>query len=453
MGESDRPNILSLLREFSNRKASDERDKIYALLSLCDYNTAIWPEYSGEVREAYTLATIDIILHTRSLSVLAGDLGRKERQDLPSWVPDWSATFNEHDRMRARLLNYYNACGDARCSIKDSDRIERHIESEMTSLAMNLERVRDPTSLMPLYFSSALEWYKSTHPQFESVCDRLIKCCHPDGKRDTETLIDHGTMEYAPFNWEGCLKVGGKFLGKVQFTGQPLYSSSDMTMFLDAIRTWYGFIEFPRRMGQRRTNFIETILSGVMKTPTGFKRLDGGDERTINYWYQQRIEKDAPDWPLQEPAPPASEVLDALTEVMGLAVTNRALFVTDDGKMGLGPASIAKGDKIYILPGGRLPFVLRNVEPPGNLDDRLYFARSKAYTVVGDCFFHGAMDGALGFSQQGSLPMDVLENVIGEEEMSLLLLSGVSYFITMGSSKEELKQACKDLGGSYVYLV
>jgi hypothetical protein len=274
MGESDRPNILSLLREFSNRKASDERDKIYALLSLCDYNTAIWPEYSGEVREGYTLATIDIILHTRSLSVLAGDLGRKERQDLPSWVPDWSATFNEHDRMRARLLNYYNACGDARCSIKDSDRIERHIESEMTSLAMNLERVRDPTSLMPLYFSSALEWYKSTHPQFESVCDRLIKCCHPDGKRDTETLIDHGTMEYAPFNWEGCLKVGGKFLGKVQFTGQPLYSSSDMTMFLDAIRTWYGFIEFPRRMGQRRTNFIETIMSGVMKTPTGFKRLE-----------------------------------------------------------------------------------------------------------------------------------------------------------------------------------
>jgi hypothetical protein len=138
---------------------------------------------------------------------------------------------------------------------------------------------------------------------------------------------------------------------------------------------------------------------------------------------------------------------------MGLAVTNRALFVTDDGKMGLGPASIAKGDKIYILPGGRLPFVLRNVEPPENLDDRLYFARSKAYTVVGDCFFHGAMDCALGFSQQGSLPMDVLENVIGEEEMSLLLLSGVSYFITMGSSKEELKQACKDLGGSYVYLV
>ncbi|EEU34991.1 uncharacterized protein NECHADRAFT_67889, partial [Fusarium vanettenii 77-13-4] len=109
-GESDRPNILSLLRDFSNRKASDERDKVYALLGLCDQHTGIRPDYLSEVRETYMLATIDIILHSHSLSVLTGDLGRKERRDLPSWVPDWSATFDEHDRKRVRLFNHYKAC-------------------------------------------------------------------------------------------------------------------------------------------------------------------------------------------------------------------------------------------------------------------------------------------------------------------------------------------------------
>ncbi|KAM0421173.1 hypothetical protein ACHAPT_011065 [Fusarium lateritium] len=91
--EGKKPNILSLLREFSNRKASDERDKVYGLLGLCNRNTRIWPDYSLEVREAYKMATIDIILCNGSLSVLTGDLGRKERQDLPSWVPDWSVTY------------------------------------------------------------------------------------------------------------------------------------------------------------------------------------------------------------------------------------------------------------------------------------------------------------------------------------------------------------------------
>ncbi|RSL41564.1 hypothetical protein CEP54_015780 [Fusarium duplospermum] len=411
-GENDRPNILSLLREFSNRKASDERDKIYALLSLCDYKTGIWPDYSLEVRETYKMATLDIIQHARSLSVLTGDLGRKERQDLPSWVPDWSATFNEHDRRRARLFNYYNACGDANCSIKDSDKIDWHVQSEMELLAMNLERENDPMSLMPAYLSGALQQYKSTHPQFESVCDRLIKCCHPAGKRSFTTLVDRGIMEYEPEKWEGCLKVSGMFLERVEITGRPIFSSSDTPVALQTIENWRGAtMKLPPGVtSPRKTDFIETILSGVMKTPTGFKKLDRDDEWTINYWYQRRIELQHASWPHQESDPPTSEALDSLTEGLGLAVANRALFVTKSGKMGLGPTSIAHGDDIYILPGGRLPFVLRN------LNYRPGFALGTAFNVVGDCFLHGAMDGTRGFPQQGSLPKDVLDNAIAAME-------------------------------------
>ncbi|KAI8722882.1 HET domain-containing protein [Fusarium sp. LHS14.1] len=171
-GENDRPNILSLLRDFSNRKASDERDKVYALLGLCDQHTGIRPDYSSEVRETYMLATIDIILHSQSLSVLTGDLGRKERRDLPSWVPDWSATFDEHDRKRVRLFNHYNACGNVKGNILKDDTIGRHIEVEMANLAMNLERSRDTASLPPRSLSTILKWYKSAHPKAEMDCDR-----------------------------------------------------------------------------------------------------------------------------------------------------------------------------------------------------------------------------------------------------------------------------------------
>lgn len=98
---------------------------------------------------------------------------------------------------------------------------------------------------------------------------------------------------------------------------------------------------------------------------------------------------------------------------MGLAVANRALFVTDEGGISLGLTSIAKGDEIHVLPGGRLPFVLRNVKPPENLDTRLRHAESRTFTVVGDCFLQGSMDSTRGFTQQGSLPKEVLRGAIG----------------------------------------
>jgi hypothetical protein len=414
-GENDKPSILSLLREFSNRKASDERDKVYALLGLCDQNTGIRPDYLSEVRETYMLATIDIILHSQSLSVLTGDLGRKERRDLPSWVPDWSATFDEHDRKRVRLFNHYNACGDVRGTILEDDRIEGHIVGEMASLAMNLELEPVPTSLPPLLLSVILTWYKFTNPKAESDCDRVIKCCHSDGQRDIKTLIDYSIIEFEPRRWEGCLKVSGHCIGTVEKTMPPLYSSSDMNAVSDAIASWYNRAEFSQPLAFRRNDFVSTILSDVKKTTTGFERLGPDDERVISHWYRCKIEREDPDWADPVATPPSPETLDAFTEVMRLSVTNRTFFITRDGNMGLGPASIANGDEIHILPGGKLPFVLRRVKPPANLNPWPHISKPTTFNLVGDCFLHGAMDNQLRLLQPGALPAKLLR-----QAMSLL---------------------------------
>ncbi|KAF8866325.1 HET-domain-containing protein, partial [Acephala macrosclerotiorum] len=101
--------LLPLLRRFSGRKASDDRDKVYALLSLARDKTSIVPNYSLNVSTVFQATVLDIIQGTKSLAVLAGDLGRKDRQDLPSWVPDWSASYDDLDRRRADNMEHYNA--------------------------------------------------------------------------------------------------------------------------------------------------------------------------------------------------------------------------------------------------------------------------------------------------------------------------------------------------------
>jgi Heterokaryon incompatibility protein (HET) len=96
------PPLLSLLRRFRSRAASDPRDKVYALLAISSegrlsidgtLQPAIQPDYSLEASEVFVETTTTLIRETGSLSVIAGDVGilRKYRAQLPTWVPDWSA--------------------------------------------------------------------------------------------------------------------------------------------------------------------------------------------------------------------------------------------------------------------------------------------------------------------------------------------------------------------------
>ena len=98
--------LLSLLRRFRNRKATDPRDKVYALLSLCP-NTSVLPDYAASEREVYTRAALESIYATQSLSVLHVDISRKYRHDLPSWVPDWEAQGDFSDGNRLKTLKLY----------------------------------------------------------------------------------------------------------------------------------------------------------------------------------------------------------------------------------------------------------------------------------------------------------------------------------------------------------
>ncbi|KAL5372637.1 hypothetical protein DPSP01_013345 [Paraphaeosphaeria sporulosa] len=79
--------LLRFLERFRNRKASDPRDKVYALLSLAKTiggGPHIVPDYTLSDREVYAQATFAIMRESKSLAVLSTDTGRKFRQDLLS---------------------------------------------------------------------------------------------------------------------------------------------------------------------------------------------------------------------------------------------------------------------------------------------------------------------------------------------------------------------------------
>lgn len=103
-------NLSRLLQQFSDRQASDDRDKVFGLLSLANQGCSIQPNYELNVQQTYINTLLDITNSDASLVCWAGDQKRKNRLGLPSWIPDWSNGLDVADkrRMAPAYVDKYN---------------------------------------------------------------------------------------------------------------------------------------------------------------------------------------------------------------------------------------------------------------------------------------------------------------------------------------------------------
>lgn len=72
--------------------------------------------------------------------------------------------------------------------------------------------------------------------------------------------------------------------------------------------------------------------------------------------------------------------LKPTSEPSGKASTGRSLFLTNTGRIGLGPEQVQEGDDLFVLVSGRVPYLLRGVQ-------------GETHTLVGECCVEGMMKG------------------------------------------------------------
>ncbi|MCJ1243107.1 hypothetical protein MMC30_000304 [Trapelia coarctata] len=115
--------LLRLLLVERSQLATDDRDKVFALLGLAtdvgkkDHGGEgarihIAPDYRGDVKQVYTDLGRAIITGSESLSILtaAGLLSHPGVPHLPSWVPDWSRRESAKPLMTRQGESNYRAC-------------------------------------------------------------------------------------------------------------------------------------------------------------------------------------------------------------------------------------------------------------------------------------------------------------------------------------------------------
>ncbi|KAF2135425.1 uncharacterized protein K452DRAFT_260697 [Aplosporella prunicola CBS 121167] len=83
--------------------------------------------------------------------------------------------------------------------------------------------------------------------------------------------------------------------------------------------------------------------------------------------------------------------MNAISLTIYYTARGRRMFTTRQGNLGMAPLDAASGDEIHILLGSKWPFLLRPHPIPVFSEE--HGANLPTYTVIGECYLHGIMDG------------------------------------------------------------
>lgn len=312
--------LLSLLRYFGHRKASDNRDRVYALLGLCNDSVGIQPDYWLDETEVYTAAVLAIIKNTRSLSIMFGDHSRKSSQHLPSWVPDWGTITDESDRQRAKIFNLYDASGGI-IPIMDSPKFSKFLRYFKDKDDPKHYRLKEDALFLRGAFKMSFG-----EPEIQSICASLVKYCNGQSREDLprySLIRNSGRSLIAK-----CIKIG-----TVTGVAEPLYTCSDMKSAAKVIHGWSQAQK--GNWGLYTTNyvngdFLSTIMSGVKTAPDGsLERLIPSDMPALEAWYRENIEQRSLGEDQQELVESLDAKRDIFTEALRLSATKRTMFFID----------------------------------------------------------------------------------------------------------------------------
>ncbi|KAM5357470.1 hypothetical protein ACJZ2D_016236 [Fusarium nematophilum] len=374
--------LLPLLRKFRARNATDQRDKVFALLGLVRHwlrGPRVVPDYLLEAREVFWDTTTTLIQANGSLSILAGTLQQNSMQwDLnPSWVADWGSPPELHENVRVGNLPLYDAARGL------SGTVRVHRPSVLETTGCQIDEIVFVGQELPLGTEGQSSRLRLVVSEWEKALDRL----------GTTDYVGGGTVADAFWrllcgDTEYCKDVGGEFKEeKIEFrrAGTSTFSTYEQWRWVD-------------HSANRRTSII------------------GG------YWKEAGHEEGAKD-------------KNAFHHAVECASGFRRIFITCKGYIGTGPGHIRVGDGVFILYGSRVPFVLRPAPraatcamvvvnelfgpeedkkafidltkgksdrpEPKKLSTTCNVIHEGVYHVVGDAYVHGMMDGEAMKGKQG----------------------------------------------------
>ncbi|USP77358.1 hypothetical protein yc1106_04632 [Curvularia clavata] len=433
--QSTHLSLLDLLSQFRDRRASDPRDKVYALLSMARLLPGLdllAPDYSLSEAEVFRIATLVSIYSTKSLSVFSTELGRKFRSDLASWVPDWGAPGGHLYRSRANMIKHYKA------SMEEATPASI-VPIEGAKLRLRATRITTVERVGEIMWGEDPSYSRKTLNQWFYLW--LEQLCVPEDERPSKTGENRKPSQriYMYEFWKAmCADVIQEHITtgstrKVQpddmsaFETWAKYSSlspfstrenrelasnwsSKAELWSLFLSTWPTEIndEEPNAPNEYIPSHLEDLdaaynaIHDLMQFPEpDILEFRSGDRKSSFDWrtlyltvYQALRDHYGADTCLYSDREKSQ--IPSIERSISIATLSRRL-IYGSLAIGLGPADMAVGDEICLLPGGKTPFILR----PRGFTTRLQKGEEGMYEtvdryryeIIGDCYVDGWMDG------------------------------------------------------------
>ncbi|GJC79636.1 hypothetical protein ColLi_02474 [Colletotrichum liriopes] len=341
-------------------------DHIYGALGLIhrvlgpNYELGMVPNYNVPVERVYTQVATWLLPHLPNLDILGlAGIAEGRRENLPSWVPDFSfhgpVHYTSLQRLRqlAKGSRIFYAFDASRTGLRSS----RHKaqSKEFTTLTLEgvlIDKVREVRSLE-----------QSSHNIITKVT-WLLNFCDQQGS--------YG------------------------LTGESFANVAVATLTAD-LKPMYGYRNDPKQWVERCIAY--NITMSHADEP---RDLDSLDWLRVRSTHPKSAANSEPFVTLDE-ALEVSAKEDFLSQLMEDPISKFVQFVTPgrqvletkEGYLGLGPAAAMTGDEIWLIKGSRMPLLLRNTQamtgPTGNAAK----LKGQTYVLVGETYLHGVMYGEM----------------------------------------------------------
>jgi hypothetical protein len=359
------PNFQDILMEMIGYDATNERDRVYALLGLsCDQeDIELRPDYNLPVREVYTLTARHLLLRKKSLLILhkAGiksSLNLKERlpsskedvpdiDELPSWVPDWqSKPASEDGLCFAKGWAKYRASGSSIPCVTSPSNDVLVVRGIIVDIVQDVSKLKKEHEQR---LQASKELYSKAQPSNEPSEMRLFDL-EDERKITTQWVSEHINLmlqsrKKSPSG--AATDTPWKDQYERTIMAADPYSASESAFNSEFSRIWIA----------AAAKYLSLTKLPFIIPPSN--DIESVERATL---FHQRF----------------------------MTVTkNRRFFTTEAKRVGFGSQCTASGDIVVIFLGASTPFIIREVSS-ANVDG----GRSvKEYKLVGEAYVDGLMAG------------------------------------------------------------
>ena len=396
---SDVWELQSLLHSTRAFQATDARDKIFALFGLAGesrspdtWPKALMPNYSRSTRDVYSEVTLYCIQKTNTLSILSQvERNSEVKEDpdgpaYPSWVPRWNLP-----QLASSLHAYETVTTTSRWKIltekfsRASKDIPLSIDRYAQPGTLRLEGIRVSTveSCLPIMSPDEASASASTvslssfgHtkilqriPEWYELGQARLSHLKSEEYMRTFFLVTTAglTPEQTDARHESLEPMRAFLVSKASRT--PNAESEHTSMY--SLHTAF------------RSNLSISTLTPSLSPPASTDSLPESRPHLRFRTHTSRSSSSTHSEPsyFSQPQADPTRYSSALTPLL-----HRRLFFTSSGHLGLGPAGMMSGDVVAVLFGGKVPFVLRNVDEEGD---------GGQWKLIGECYVDGVMGGEI----------------------------------------------------------